>query len=237
MKAKALSLISPGLPPVLEIDFVADLTCPWSWLGKRRLERALENVQGMGPPDLRWHSFLMAAPPGGGSSWRERLAARLPEGITPALAEQSLEEAGRELGIHFAFERLGDVPATREAHRLIKLAAHEGRHVETADAVFAAYFEAGRDIGSTAVLAAIGAETGLSDGTLELFRSSKQGAAEVTRDDERLRALGVVAVPNLLLNGNVLVAGPADVDTYLQALDQALFPQPPDSDDRPPTLH
>lgn len=238
MKAKALTHPAPSLLPALEIDFVADLTCPWSWLGKRRLERALGNVQGLGPPNFRWHSFLLTPPAGVGASWRERLAARLPEGFTAGEAERSLEEAGRELGLRFAFDALGHVPATREAHRLVKLAAGEGRHTEVADALFAAWFEAGRDIGSRPVLEGIGEEAGLAERTLELFRSSEQGAAEVARDDQRLRALGVVATPNLLLNGSVLVAGPADVDTYIQALDQALFPQlAGEGAERAPTLH
>lgn len=240
MKAKALvrSDSIRALRPALEIDFVADFTCPWSWLSKRRLERALENVQGLGRPEVRWHAFLVAPPSGVGPAWRDRLAARLPEGLTVDEAEQSLVDAGRELGIHFAFGSLGEVPDTSEAHRLVKLAAREGRHVEIADTLFSAWFEAARDIGSRSVLATLGAEAELSAHTLDLFRLTEQGATEVARDDERLRALGVVATPNLLLNGNVLVTGPADIDTYLQALDQALFPQLADADDgRVPTLH
>lgn len=233
---KALDLPAPSVRPALEIDLVADFTCPWSWLARRRLERALGHVQGLGPPQLRWHSFLLnpAAAP---AAWRTQLAARLPEAVSIEYAERSLMEAGRELGIRFAFDRLGTAPDTREAHRLVNLAAREGRHMETADGVFAAWFEEGRNIGSRAVLSAVAAEAALTEDTLALFHGSEAGADEVARDDERLRALGVVSVPNLLLNGSVLVAGPADVDTYVQALDHALFPQPEEASVRPPTLH
>lgn len=233
---KALNLPAAPLRPALEIDLVVDFTCPWSWLARKRLERALGHVQGLGPPQLRWHSFLLgasAAP----VPWRASLAERLPEDVSVEHAERSLVEAGREFGIHFAFGRLGMTPDTREAHRLVKLAAHEGRHMETADGLFAAWFEEGRNIGARPVLTAVAAEAALSEGTLQLFQNPEAGADEVARDDERLRALGVVSVPNLLLNGSVLVAGPADVDTYVQALDHALFPQPEGAPVRPPTLH
>lgn len=233
---KALDLIVPARPRSLSVDLVADLACPWSFLGKRRLERALQSVQGIAP-SLRWHGHMPDGPGAAGREWREALAARLPHGIGVEFAERSLTEAGRELGIHFAFERLGTVPDTAEAHRLVKLAAREGLHMAAADALFRAYFEAGRDIGALDALLEIGRESGLSAGTLELLRSGSEGRGEVAADHERLHALGVVTTPNLLLNGSVLVTGPADVAVYVQALDQALFPAPEGAGQRAPTLH
>lgn len=233
---KALILPTAPVRPALEIDLVADFTCPWSWLGCRRLWRALGHVQGLGPPLLRWHSFLLSSS-AARAAWHTQFAARLPEDVTVESAERSLVEAGRELEIHFAFDRLGMTPDTREAHRLVKLAAREGRHMETADGIFAAWFAEGHDIGSRAVLSAVASAAALSAGALERFLDPQAGADEVANDDRRLRALGVVSVPNLLLNGNVLVAGPADLDTYVQALDHALFPQPEGAPARPPTLH
>jgi predicted DsbA family dithiol-disulfide isomerase len=228
-KMKALHHPIQIRAPALHVDFVADLTCPWSFLGKRRLERALEHVQGLAP-QLRWHAFLMHPEPAAGASWRERLAERLPNEITPEAAEANLIDSGKELGVRFDFARLGAVPHTGEAHRLIKLAARRGLHMETGDAVFRAWFELGRDIGQTPVLAQIGAEVGLPAALLDAFRASDDGRAEVGRDHDRLHALGIVSVPNLLLNGSVLVTGPADVATYVKALDHALFPSAEDEE-------
>src|SRR5690606_1303275 len=101
------------------------------------------------------------------------------------------------------------------------------RQSEVADALFAAFFEQGKDIGDVAVLAAIGAESGLSAATIDAFRNPEEGRDDVDAEERRLRALGVVATPNLLINGRILVPGPADVSTYVQALDQALFPELP----------
>ena len=106
-----------------------------------------------------------------------------------------------------------------------------------ADAIFRAYFEQGRDIGDPQELALIGREAGLSAAALEAFADVAVEGSAVATEEQRLRALGVENVPNLLLNGRVLVPGPADVDTYVQALDQAMFPNTPPSAGNPRLLN
>jgi predicted DsbA family dithiol-disulfide isomerase len=142
-------------------------------------------------------------------------------------AHKSLAEAGQGLGIQFDFSKLEQLPDTREAHRLMALAAKEDKQSEVADGIFRAFFEEGRDIGNTSVVEVVGRETGLSDETLTAFANPESGRDEIAAEEKRLRGFGVVATPNLLINGRVLVPGPADVSTYVQALDQALFPQLP----------
>jgi predicted DsbA family dithiol-disulfide isomerase len=211
--------------PVLELDLIADFACPWSYLGKRSLERALGNVYGLSAPTLRWHGFRPQAERAAAQMpWPEHLAIRLPPGVTVDFAHRSLAETGRELGIAFDFSRLSSLPDTREAHRLVRVAASEDRHSDLVDALFSAFFEQGRDIADGKVLTAIGHYIGLAPQTLAAFGDPAQGRDEVAAEELRLRGMGVVATPNLLINGRVLVPGPADVSTYVQALDQALFP-------------
>lgn len=218
---------------ILELDLIADFACPWSYLGKRSLERALVNLQGFPQPALRWHGFRAQAEGAGdkagaaAQAWRAHIASRLPAGISVDLAHKSLAEAGHGLGINFDFSKLEHVPDTREAHRLVALAAREDKQSEVADGLFRAFFEQGRDIGDRAVVEAIARENGASEDTLTTFANPESGRDEVAAEEKRLRGFGVVATPNLLINGRVLVPGPADVSTYLQALDQALFPQLP----------
>jgi predicted DsbA family dithiol-disulfide isomerase len=161
----------------------------------------------------------------------------LPAGISVPFAEKSLTEAGRELGLEFHFEKLGPLPSTSEAHRLVQLAVAEGRQANVADAIFRAYFERGADIGDAAVLAGIGAEAGLSDKTLQSFRETREGDAELAGSEDRLRGFGVRTVPNLLFGGRVLVPGTVNVATYVHALDQALFPSGDEGAEERPTLH
>lgn len=209
----------------LDIDLVGDFSCPWTFLGTRRLARALDHLHGVTVRELRWHPFRLQRPEAPAvADWHEHLAARLPKGISVAFAESSLAEAGRELGIHFDFSKLAGMPDTTGAHRLVKLAQGEQLHGPLLDAIFRAYFEQGRDIGDLEVLAAIGAECGLSDALLATFRDPQAALDEVLDDERRLILLGVNSMPNLLFNRQVLVPGPADEQIYVKALDQALFP-------------
>jgi len=223
----------------LDIDLVADFTCPWSWLGMAQLTRALGNLSGDVETRLRWHPFRMApvASNAAPRTFHDYLAERLPAGISVPFAERSLTEAGRELGIDFHFEKLGPLPSTSEAHRLVQLAVGEGQHANVAAAIFKAYFERGVDIGDTAVLADIGAEAGLSAQILQSFRETREGDAALVGSEERLRGFGVRTVPNLLFGGRVLVPGTVNVATYVHALDQALFPANEEEAEERPTLH
>jgi predicted DsbA family dithiol-disulfide isomerase len=212
-------------PPPLEFDLIADFACPWSFLGKRKLERALDSLYGIPAPALRWHGLRTKAEvPPASTAWRDHLATRLPPGVSVDLAHETLAQAGRELGIHFDFARLGSMPDTREAHRLVKLAEGEGTHGALVDALFSAFFERGEDIGNHQVLEELGRARGLAPATLTAFNDPSAGAAQVDAEEKRLQGLGVMATPNLLINGRILVPGPAEVATYVQALDQALFP-------------
>jgi predicted DsbA family dithiol-disulfide isomerase len=225
----------------LDIDLVADFTCPWSWLGMAQLTRALGNLSGDVETRLRWHPFRMAAPQSNAAprSFEEYLAERLPPGISVPFAQKSLAEAGHELGIDFHFEKLGALPSTSEAHRLVQLADKEGRHANVAAGIFRAYFERGDDIGDVNVLTKIGGEAGLDPQTLKAFRETREGENAIAGSEERLRGFGVRTVPNLLFGGRVLVPGTVNVATYVHALDQALFPSPAaDADAKEqPTLH
>jgi predicted DsbA family dithiol-disulfide isomerase len=223
----------------LDIDLVADFTCPWSWLGMAQLSRALDNLSGDVETRLRWHPFRMTAPNANSKprSFHDYLAERLPQGISVPFAEKSLAEAGRELGLDFHFEKLGALPSTSEAHRLVQLATGAGQQANVAAAIFRAYFERGADIGDVDVLVDIGAEAGLDDKTLRTFRETREGETVLAGSEERLRGFGVRTVPNLLFGGRVLVPGTVNVATYVHALDQALFPSLEEDAAEKPTLH
>jgi len=233
MDTQIMSFVRPA--PVLELDVIADFACPWSYLGKRSLERALGQLYGAPPRMLRWHGLPLSEPRAAPLSWEQHLSGRLPKGVSVGDAQVSLAAAGEQLGIRFDFHRLKTLPDTRDAHRLVRIAVREGRDAEVVEALFAAFFERGLDIGSREVLRQIAVEAGLSDAGREAYEHSDEAADEVESEVRRLRSLGVHAVPNLLINGRILVPGPADSNVYVHALDQALFPQ--EAEEAPPRLH
>ena len=221
-------------PRSLELDFIGDLACPWSFIGKRNLTRALDSLYGATASVQRWHGLPLAGM--AQSGWREHLATRLSAGADVDEAQRKLESAGRELDIAFHFDRISTLPDTREAHRLVHLAGHDSRQGELIDAIFRAFFETGGDITNPLVLVQLAGEAGLEESVRTAFTQGPGGRDEVMAEERRLRGLGVDGVPNLLLNSRVLVPGAADVATYIQALDQALFTESP-TQDRQRLLH
>ncbi len=209
----------------LELDFIGDLACPWSFIGKRNLTRALDSLYGATARVQRWHGLPLAGM--AQSGWREHLASRLPAGADVDEAQRKLEAAGRELDIAFHFDRILTLPDTREAHRLVHLAGQGSRQDELIDAIFRACFETGRDITNPLVLVQLAGEAGVEESLRTAFTAGSSGREEVMAEERRLRGLGVDGVPNLLLNSRVLVPGAADVATYIEALDQALFTESP----------
>lgn len=209
--------------PGLEIDFIGDLACPWSYLGFKSLGRALDSLYGLPARTLRWHGLPQAGLLESG--WRAYLAGRVPQGADLDRVQVDLTAAGRMMGVEFDFAGIRRLPDTREAHRLVYLAAGEGRAEEMIDTVFRGFFERSLDITDGAVLAQLAREAGVSEQLWTAFTGSDAGRDAVLAQERRLRGLGVAALPQLVLNGRVMVPGAADVSTYIHALDQAVFPE------------
>jgi predicted DsbA family dithiol-disulfide isomerase len=117
----------------LEVDMIADLVCPWCYLGKRRLDDALLAVHG--PTTLTWYPFqLNPDMPASGMPFDEYLAHKFgnPDALQPALNE--LVTAGKAEGINFRFDRMNRVPNTLNAHRLMRLAETEGANASSGSA-------------------------------------------------------------------------------------------------------
>src|SRR3954470_16489458 len=140
---------------LLSITVVSDVICPWCYVGKRRLELALDHLGLRERVELRWLPFELNPdmPPDG----MERAAYRAAKFGAHKSAEldQQMTALGRQEGIMFAFERQHRTPSTRKAHRLIAHASRLGSADSLVEALFRAYFETGLDIGDTEVLADI----------------------------------------------------------------------------------
>ncbi len=205
----------------MHIDIVSDVVCPWCFIGKRRLERALALR-----PDLSatrsWRAFqLNPDMPGEGVSRELYLAAKFGSPRNAAQAYAALSAAGRGEGIEFAFDRIGRAPNTLRAHRLIRLAAAEGRGDEMAEALFRAYFIDGLDIGDLDALAAIAAAAGLERDASRAHLAGDAGAEEVLAEDRRARRLGIHAVPCFVLDRGYAISGAQEPEVFLPLFDIA----------------
>ena len=191
----------------LDIEVVSDVVCPWCWVGKRRLERALAERPQI-EPHITWRPFLLHPwlPPEG----TDRESLYLQKFGTPRAAGElvsRIEEAGRPVGLDFRFDRIGRVPDSTAAHCVLRWALAEGPAVqgELVERLFRAYFVEGRNIARPEVLVAIAENAGLSgEAALEALQDGRFAAA-VDADWTRARSLGVTAVPTLLYEGQSLV--------------------------------
>jgi predicted DsbA family dithiol-disulfide isomerase len=207
----------------LHVEVIADLVCPFCYLGKRRLEQALRAVQG--PSAISWHPFQLNPEfPNEGVAFEDYLAQRFGslENVQPVL--DGLTAEGRREGVNFHFERIKRVPNTMRAHQLMFLAEKEDKdQALLAEDLMAAFFEHGEDIGDTDVLVRIAARHGLSsEDVLRVFDDEGSRQLVLIREGQA-RSSGIVGAPGFLLNQRLLLLGAQDADTIVNAFDRAMF--------------
>ena len=145
----------------LTIEVVSDVVCPWCYIGKRRLEKALEQTKDELEVTIRWLPFqLNPDMPEGGMARPDYRKAKFGSVERGRELDARVAGEGRGEGIAFAFERMQRTPNTVAAHRLIDLAQKQGRGGAVVDALFKAYFEEAQDIGDAEVLARIASAAG-----------------------------------------------------------------------------
>jgi predicted DsbA family dithiol-disulfide isomerase len=205
----------------MHIDIVSDVVCPWCYIGKRRLERALARR-----PELAvtrsWRAFQLNPDlPSEGVPHAFYLAAKYGGSHNANRAFAALSTAGRGEGIDFAFDRIGRAPNTLRAHRLIRLAASEGAGDDIVEALFHAYFLEGLDIGDIDVLAAIAGRTGFDAAEVRSYLAGETGTDEVRAEDRRARHLGIHAVPCFVLERGYAISGAQEPEMFLSLFDVA----------------
>ena len=210
---------------ILRIDIVADLICPWCYIGKRRLERALAMR-----PDLAtarvWRPFQLS-PELPAEGLPHALYLRLKfGGRSVARIHAALAVAGEPEGIDFAFDRIRRTPNTLNVHRLVRLAAAAGCADAVVEALFRGYFSNGLDTGDIDVLAAIAAAAGLDEATTRAHLACAAGTAEVLAEEHHARRIGIDAVPCFIIAGDYALAGAQPAEMFLPLLDLAAVPRP-----------
>lgn len=201
----------------ITIDVYSDVICPWCYVGKRRLERALASERG----DIRviWRPFqLNPTMPKEGMERKTYLEAKFGSVDAYRNLEEQVLAAGSPEQMSFAFEKITRTPNTFLAHRLIWYADRQGRQSELVDELFKGYFEAGADIGSAAVLTQLAERVGLR---AEAFLRSEEGTAEVTSEEAVGRRLGIRSVPCFVLNQAYAISGAQPPEVLVAAIEEA----------------
>ena len=206
----------------MQIEIYSDVVCPWCFVGKRRLERALETAGYTQQAHIAWRPFqLNPTMPKEGMDRRVYLEAKFGGAEARRAMEERVTKAGEADGLVFAFDRIERTPNTFDAHRLIWFAGQQGCQDEVAEALFRSYFTNGREIGSLNSLTEIASDCGLSREEVERFLASDQGVQEVRTEEATGRRLGIRGVPYFVLNGSIAISGAQPSEIFVSALQQA----------------
>jgi len=192
---------------MIPLDIFSDPVCPWCLIGKTQLDRALA-ARPDHPFQIRWQPFLLNPDmPAGGMDRREYLEAKFGGREAAARTYATIDAAAREIGLDIDFASIRRTPDTRDAQRLIHWAGIEGGQGVVVDALFAAYFFEGRDIGDRDTLADIADASGLDAALVRRLMATDTDIDEIAGRDAAAREMGVTAVPTFVVADQHAVPG------------------------------
>ena len=195
----------------MKLEVASDVVCPWCYIGKRRLEKALELLKGEVEVEVRWLPFqLNPGLPAEGMPRAEYRKAKFGSLERSKQMDARVIAEGKAEGIDFAFERMERQPNTSQAHRLIALAGNQNAVV---NALFRAHFEQARDIGDPKVLAEIAAQCGV--------QGWPENAQDVSALENEVRGMGISAVPTFIFERKSGVSGAYPAETLAAAIKEA----------------
>ena len=203
----------------MKIDIISDTVCPWCYIGKRRLERALPD----GPQvdlTIEWRPFqLNPDMPADGMEREDYLAAKFGNADAAGAVYEPILEAGREEGIDFAFEKIVRTPNTLNSHRLIRRAGDVDCQDAVVEGLFRAYFIEGGDIGDIDLLADIAADAGMDGRAARAYLESETDMHDVRAEDVMARQSGVQGVPFFILERKYAISGAQPPEVFRRAFE------------------
>ena len=204
--------------PTLKIDIVSDVVCPWCYIGKRRLEKAIQQVSDQIDVKVEYHPFeLNPDMPAEGRNQRDYLIKKFGseskyEQITGYVTATAAQE-----GLAFDFAKQNVSPNTRQSHRLIYFAKQQGKQLEMKEALMKAYFTDGVDLTKTENLLHVATSVGLDATAANTFLNSDEGLKEVVAEEKLNVQRGISGVPFFIINNQYGVSGAQPSDVFANA--------------------
>ncbi|MEM9734691.1 MAG: DsbA family oxidoreductase [Pseudomonadota bacterium] len=208
----------------VQIDIVSDVMCPWCFIGKRRLEQALGQLQNVAVA-INWRPYqLDATLPPEGKNRREYLETKFggPERANEIYSR--IEQAGRDDGVDFNFDAIAVSPNTLDAHRVIRWALNEGEAVQSklVEILFRKFFMEGKNIGRHGVLVAAAQEAGMDSSIVSALLATDQDKDAVTQEIGIAQQMGVTGVPCFIIDQKYAVMGAQEPENIVGAVREAL---------------
>ncbi|MFY0661044.1 MAG: DsbA family oxidoreductase [Shimia sp.] len=203
---------------MIKLDIISDPICPWCLIGKTRLMKALE-AEGDHPFVIEWHPFqLNPDMPAEGMDRREYLETKFGGKDNAVKVYSEIEQHARDEGLEINFAAIKRTPNTINAHRLIHWAGIEKKQNAVVDALFAAYFKDGRDIGDIDVLADIADSAGMDAAMVRKLLESDADVEDIQKRDAHSREMGVNSVPTFIVANQHAVPGAQPAELWRRVM-------------------
>jgi predicted DsbA family dithiol-disulfide isomerase len=220
---------SIGHLTMIKLDIFSDPVCPWCYLGKANLDRALEQNPNH-PFQIEWHPFQLnpdMAP--GGVDKHAYLLERFGSQSQLDAIHQRFRDIAKANGVKMDSDTPKRIPNTLNAHRIIHWAGLEGRQTFAVAALMRAYWVEGRDIGNVAVLADIAAGAGMDRAVAERLLASEADLDAIKSREAHARQRGVSAVPTFLIANKYVVSGAQPPEMWGKAIAEMTAQAQPES--------
>ena len=191
---------------MITIAVVSDVICPWCFLGKRRLDKALSLIPEVKTEVVFRPFFLDPTIPVQGLSRQEYMESKFGKARLKTIHDP-LIAMGKEDGVPYHFDKITRTPNTLDAHRLIRWAQIEGKQAEIVEALFMAYWSHGRDVGDHKVLADIAAAHGMDREKVLSALATDQDKDQVLQETTQAQQIGITGVPTYIINHKYGVVG------------------------------
>lgn len=208
-------------PQPMQIDVISDVMCPWCYIGKRRLEKALASVPDI-PVVLRWLPYqLDETLPREGKDRQTYLNDKFGGAERAQAVYAPIAAAGLQEGIPFAFERIRKSPNTLDCHRLILWSRADGVQNEMAERLFQLYFIEGADLTDPQVLIGAAADVGMMSDLVAELLPTDSDFEKIRKDLDKAHAIGVTGVPCFIIDERFMVMGAEKPETLAAAIKHA----------------
>ena len=207
----------------IELDIVSDVMCPWCYIGKRRLEQAMEKIDDI-DVNIRWRPFqLDPTLPQEGKDRREYLETKFGGPERANEIYKRIEDAGLAEGLEFDFQAIAVSPNTLDAHRVIRWASNESETVQNklVEILFRIFFMEGANIGRHDVLIEAAKDAGMDASIVAALLATDQDKSAVSQEIATAQQMGVTGVPCFVIDNKYAVMGAQEADNIANAIRQA----------------
>jgi len=202
----------------ITLDVISDVMCPWCYIGKRRLEKALKSIPDI-PVDVRWHPYqLDATLPKEGKDRTQYLADKFGSIEKAKEVYAEIENAGRAEGIPFAFDKITLSPNTLDCHRLILWSRSDDLQDDVVERLFKAYFIDGEDLTKSETLVRISDEAGMQSDLVEQLFGTDSDMDKMAKQISQAHEMGVTGVPCFIVDQRFALSGAEKPETIAAAI-------------------